>query len=66
MVFSRRSRNRKTTLKIRRAIILLYDSGEWTMRELADKFKVSAPRICQIVNDTYGEKEAINYAGEEE
>jgi len=44
---------------------MLYDSGEWTMRELADKFKVSAPRICQIVNDTYGEREVIE-DGEEE
>ena len=66
MVNLRRPRTRKTDIKTRQAIILLYQNGGWTMRELADKFKVSAPRIHQIVNDTYGEREAIDYDGEEE
>jgi DNA-binding Lrp family transcriptional regulator len=51
----RMKRVRKLDLKSRRAIAILYKTGEWTMRDLADKFQVSAPRICQIINDTYGE-----------
>lgn len=51
----RKTRIRKLDLKDRRAIAILYKSGEWTMRELASRFEVSAPRICQIITDYYGE-----------
>ena len=55
----RHTRKRKLSLKDRRAIYFLYQSGEWTMKHLASRFGVSQPRICQIVNDSYGELEAV-------
>tara|TARA_R110000824_G_scaffold51202_3_gene142997 strand:- start:370 stop:555 length:186 start_codon:yes stop_codon:yes gene_type:complete len=42
-------RKRKTDLKSRKAIVSLYDTGDWAMSELAKKFEISIPRVCQIV-----------------
>jgi len=44
-------RVRKTDLRTRKAISELYSSGDWSMRELAEKFGVSVPRVCQIVKE---------------
>ena len=44
-------RNRKTTLKDRLAIVDLYKTGNWTYSELAKKFEISIPRVCQIVKE---------------
>lgn len=46
-----KKRVRKTDLKSREAISSLYETGEWSMRELAEKFGVSVPRVCQIVKE---------------
>ena len=46
-----KKRVRKTDLKTREAISSLYTTGEWSMRELAEKFGVSIPRVCQIVKE---------------
>lgn len=51
----RKSRVRKLTMKQRNLIYDLYKSGEWTMKELSEQFKVSIPRVSQIVNNYYGE-----------
>tara|TARA_R110000824_G_scaffold75627_2_gene191809 strand:- start:1593 stop:1778 length:186 start_codon:yes stop_codon:yes gene_type:complete len=42
-------RKRKTDLKSRQAIVTLYQTGDWSMSELAKKFEISIPRVCQIV-----------------
>ena len=44
-----KTRTRKTDIKSRKAIFNLYETGEWSMRELANKFEISVPRVCQIV-----------------
>lgn len=44
-------RVRKTDTKSRKAIFSLYQTGEWSMRELANKFEISIPRVCQIVKE---------------
>lgn len=46
----RKHRTKKLSVKDRRAIIMLWDSGEYTQTEIARMFFVSVPRICQIVN----------------
>lgn len=51
----RKNRVRKLTLKQRTLICNLYESGDWTMKELSEQFKVSIPRVSQIVNNYYGE-----------
>ena len=47
----RRTRTRKTDLKSRKAIASMYQTGDWSMRELAEKFDISIPRVCQIVRE---------------
>lgn len=42
-------------MKQRTLICELYETGDWTMRELSEQFSVSIPRISQIVNNYYGE-----------
>ncbi len=44
-------RVRKTTVKDRKAIVSLYETGEWTYKELSIKFSISIPRVCQIVKE---------------
>lgn len=44
-------RSRKTDEKTRRAIVNMYQTGDWTMPELAEKFEISVPRVCQIVKE---------------
>lgn len=46
-----RKRVRKTDLRTREAISSMYETGEWSMRELAEKFDISIPRVCQIVKE---------------
>ena len=48
-------RTRKTDAKRRASIVLLYSTGWWTMRGLADLFNISSGRVSQIVNDNYNE-----------
>lgn len=48
-------RTRKTSARDRASIILLYSTGHWTMRDLADLFNITSGRVSQIVNDTYSE-----------
>ena len=52
-------RTRKLSVQERMGIHLLYRTGNFTQKELADVFSVSAPRISQIVNDPA-------YSGDEE
>ena len=54
-------RHRVLSIKDRIAILTLYDGGGWTMKELGLMFAVSQPRISQIVNDTYGERTAVQH-----
>ena len=44
-------RNRKLSVEQRKAIFTLYQDANWTMANLADQFKVSIPRISQIVKE---------------
>ena len=44
-------RVRKTDTKSRKAIFSLYQTGEWSMRELANKFEISIPRVWQMVKE---------------
>jgi len=46
---NRKTRTRKTDNKSRVAIASLYGTGDWTMKELAEKFDISIPRVCHIV-----------------
>ena len=50
----KRTRTRKTEPKIRAHIAGMYNSGEFTMNELAKMFRVSQPRISQIVKEQNG------------
>ena len=59
---ARTLRVRKTTARDRNAIILLYETGLWTMQEIADKWNVTQPRVSQIIHDTYNEKGAVQNA----
>ena len=44
-------RNRKLSVEQRKAIFTLYQDANWTMANLAEQFKVSIPRISQIVKE---------------
>jgi DNA-binding transcriptional regulator GbsR (MarR family) len=50
----KRTRKRKTDPKVRNHIATMYNSGEFTMIELAEMFQVSQPRISQIVKEQNG------------
>ena len=60
----RKFRTKKLQPKSRLFIIQAYATGNYTMAELAGMFAVSQGRICQIVNDTYKERESLeSYKG---
>lgn len=52
-------RKRKLSLSDRKMIITLYQTKEYTMKKLGEKFGVSASRVSQLVNDNYDELSAI-------
>lgn len=52
-------RTRKTSARDRASISLLYATGWWTMRDLAERFGITSGRVSQIVNDTYNEAGAV-------
>lgn len=56
----RQIRTKKLTSKDRMVIQDMYESGKYTMSELAKVFGVHKSRISHIVNDTYGEMAVIN------
>ena len=56
---NRRLRKRKLTPKQRMDIIELYDSRLLTMLEISKIYEVSQPRISQIINNNYGERDAL-------
>ncbi len=52
-------RKRKLSLSDRKMIITLYQTKEYTMKKLGEKFGVSTSRISQLVNDYYDEYSSI-------
>ena len=55
----RKVRTRKLTPKDRIAIVDMYATGRYTYSELAERFNVHKTRIAHIINDTYGEMDAV-------
>lgn len=55
----RKVRTRKLTPKDRISIHILYDTGNYTYQELADRFGVHKTRIAHIIKDTYGEMDSV-------
>jgi len=46
-----KTRVRKTDPKTRELIFIMYDTGAWSMTQIADLFQISVPRVCQIVKE---------------
>ena len=47
----KKTRFRKTDPRLRKYIAEMYFSGEWTMKEIAEQFQITQPRVSQIVKE---------------